>query len=376
MSHCPWTYRAISISGDSIIPCCKFQGNIEIKQDIEQEFKYGAMNVIRQRLDSGEKIPECSECWSDEARGVKSFRQKGIDDWGVITEPEIRYVEYDLDNTCNLKCISCSSNNSSAWLEDEKRVYGQSAFIGRKVTEDYKNIDLTKLDTVKFFGGEPLLSKNISKVCEDLRSAGNIDKLTVYTNTNVTVMPKSEVEYVWLNCQQLNLSLSIDGIGDLHNFIRHGVDWTVIENNLKYFDSLIDRRLGNTNIIVHVTAYIYNINKLHEIRDFLQQHFSRFILDIEPLYRPKFLSIINTPKDFKLQTISYLKQHGFDSIVPYLTYDDDNMFDYFIEAHRRLVKLRNVDFKKINPELDQYIEQYPTKPIETQRLFELRLGHD
>lgn len=376
MSHCPWPYRSISISGNSILPCCKFQGNIEIKQDIEQEFKYGEMNTIRQRLDSGEKISECSECWSDEDRGVKSFRQKGIDDWGIVTDPEIRYVEYDLDNTCNLKCISCSSNNSSAWLEDEKKVYGQSAFLGRNVTEDYKNIDLSKLDTVKFFGGEPLLSKNITKVCQDVIAANNIDNLRVFTNTNITVLPKKEMEYIWVNCRQLHLSLSIDGIGDLHNFIRYGTDWTVIENNLKYYDRLIDQRKGNTTIIVHVTAYIYNINKLHTIREFLQQKFPRFILDIEPLFRPKFLSIINTPTDFKLQTIEYLKKHGFDSIVPYLSYNEENMFDYFVTAHRRLVKLRSIDFEKINPELHKYIEQYPTKPIEDKRLFELRIGHD
>lgn len=377
MSHCPWTYRAVSISGNSIIPCCKFQGNITIKTDLDTEYKTGELVSIRQRLDSGEKIHECQECWVDEELGQESLRQQGLEMWGTVTEPEIRYVEYDLDNTCNLKCVSCSSNNSSALLEDEKKIHGASAFLGRTVTDHYKQIDLSKLETVKFFGGEPLLSKNINNLCKDLIEFENLSRLTVYTNTNVTMLPKPEVEKVFLECQDLVLSLSIDGLGDLHNFIRHGVDWNVICKNFKYFDSLIDQRKGKrTRIFIHTTVYIYNVTNLHLIRDWFKEHYPRFVFDIEPLFRPKFLSIMCMPQDLKLVTIEYLKKHGFDSLINYLETNSDNLFDYFVTVHRRLVNLRNIDFEKINPELHRYIEQYPAKPVSDKRLLELRIGYD
>lgn len=377
MSHCPWTYRAISIAGDSMIPCCRYQGEIILQDDPETEFKQGAYVDLRKKLDSGEKISECYECWADEKAGVQSLRQKGIEMWGYVSDPEIKYAEFDLDNTCNLKCVSCNVNYSSAWASEEKKIFGADNFHIKTITEHYEQIDLSKLETVKLFGGEPLLSKRIQKLCKNLLTLDNLTELTVYMNTNATVLPKPEIDEVLLKCKKLILSISVDGIGDLHNFVRHGVDWNILESNLDYFDNLIDRRESKDTVInIHTTAHIYNINYLHTIRDYFKQHYPRFHKDVELLFKPKFMSILNAPKDYRQTIIKYLKDNKFEDLISYLENDDIDVFDYFITVHNRLINLRKIDMSKLNTHLHQYIQNYSVSPIDNKRLINLRMGAD
>ena len=378
MSHCPWTYRAVSIAGNAILPCCRYQGGFIIEKDLNYEYAHGELNDIRTRLDNGEKLKQCYECWLDEELGKKSMRMHGIDRWGHVTEPEIRYAEFELDNVCNLKCVSCSSNNSTAWIKDEQKMLGETVAQGyRPSTDLYKQIDISKLETVKLFGGEPLMSKNILSLCKDLTSSPSLENLEISINTNVTVRPNKDVEKVFLECKHLHINLSLDGIEDLNSFVRKNSDWETVLDNLEYYNSLLEKRSGKSTYIgVHSVVHVYNINYIHEIQTYYRENFPNFSLSLDPLIRPRHISIINLPKDYKDMIRPYLQQHGYDQILQYLDQDGENLFDYFVDYHTKLMELWKVDLSKINPQLDNYIKNYKAKPIDTKRIILIKKGHD
>lgn len=377
MSHCPWTYNAVSITGNTILPCCRFQKNIEISNgNLMEEYRNGELADYRHRLDQGEKLSECHECWLDEEYGRKSMRQDGLERWGYSTDVNLRYVEFELDNTCNLRCLTCNSSYSSAWIKDEIKMFGDTVLKQDKHYSGLHNqIDLSKLETVKLFGGEPLLSKNIEELCKKLSDLDNLNKIEVLINTNATKLPKEAVEKVFLNCDRLSINLSIDAIEDLNYFIRYPVPWNRMLKNLEYFESLFDKRpAGTTYIGVHTVAYIYNINYIAEIQNFFKENFPRFSLTLDPLIKPKYLSIINLPLEYKSIIRQYLVEKNYDFLLPYLDREEDNLFDFFIDNHEKILKLRKIDFGKINPLLHDYIKNYTRKSVDQKTLFYYKNG--
>lgn len=376
MPHCPWMYNAISITDNTILPCCRFQKDIIISNNLMEEYKNGELADFRTRLESGEKLKECYECWLDEECGRESMRQQGLSRWGDSTKVNLRYAEFQLDNTCNLRCITCNSYYSSSWTKDERIMFNETFFETNKNKKNlYEHIDLDNLETVKLFGGEPLLSKNIANLCKKLSVLKNLNKMEVVINTNATRIPSEYVEKVFLNCGALNINLSIDALGDLNHFIRYPAPWKKLLQNLKYFENLLDiRTSGTTNIAIHTVAYIYNINYIAEIQNFFKDNFPKFSLRIDPLIKPKYLSIINLPNDYKSVIKQYLNTNNYQFLIQYLDRDEENLFDYFIENHKKLIELRKVDFSILNPLLYNYIKNYPQVQINQKKLIYFKKG--
>jgi len=368
MKHCPLTYNSVVLlpdDGDNhdILPCCLYRGNIRLKtDDIENEYLHGEMDTLRKRLDSGERVDECHECWVKEDVGVKSMRQKSIEHYGVLTEPKLTFMEFELDNTCNLKCNICSSGRSTAWIKEEINLFGRASSPAYNTTL-YKNVDFSKLDTIKLIGGEPLLSKNITDICNRVKESGELENLKVVGSTNGTLIPNGVVEDVFLNCKYLDLNISIDAVEGLFEFIRIGAEWNKVKENLKYFHDLYDNRKGETNIVIHCVVTPYNVNYLHLLDKFLDENFPKFTRSKDALITPDFMSLIAMPTDYKEYVKSYLLEYGYNDLLGYMEQDSKNLFNYFVAWHKKLLKVTNADFEKLNPKLNELINNYDYIPV-------------
>lgn len=375
MSHCPWTYRALAISGDEFLPCCRFQGNFVIeKNDLHYSYNSGKISEFRQRLDQGEKLKECNDCWLNENMGIKSMRQQGLDMWGEVKTPEIQFVELDLDNTCNLKCVSCNSRQSSSLATEEIKLYGKKVFTERKVTDHFKQLDFSKLKIVKLIGGEPFLSKKITDACQYILDNGIEKDLELWISTNCTVLPNDTVQNLMMKCRQLHLNLSIDGYKDLNNFVRNDTLWEDVTGNLEKFNRYIDKRTNKSTFInINFVAHLYNANKIHELQNWIQRNFPKFSIEITPLIYPKFLSLIYAPASYKIYLENYFKEHNLSKLELLLKESDQDLFDYFCAYHNLLVAIRQKDISESNPELFDYIKKYmPIKQISKEEIFSLR----
>lgn len=380
MSHCPFTYNGIVLLPSSegrndIIPCCRYRGGITLKStDLNYEYRYGEMDVLRKKLDRGEKVEACKECWINEANGIKSMRQEAIENWGIVTEPKIRYMEFELDNVCNIRCNMCSSGRSTAWIKDEIKFFGKQSFKFH-YNDLYKQVDFSQLDSIKLIGGEPLLSKKINDLCERLLKSGRLDRQEIIIVTNGLITPGGIVEEVLLKCGTLNLNISCDGVGELDDFIRTGSTWNTKLKNLEYFNNLFSRRIGKeTSVTIHSVITPYNLNLLHEIDNFIDQTFPNFNRTRDVCIDPDFLCIMNLPNDYKLDMINYLNNHNYTELLSFMSTNDNNLFDYFISYHKKLITRTGIDFEKINPQLSSYINSYEHKEINDDILFSRRNG--
>jgi hypothetical protein len=199
-----------------------------------------------------------------------------------------RYVEINFNQACNFKCMYCSPHLSTAW-EDETKKHG-----GYKL-HDFTHNDLSALESSgkmplrvpnkenpyvdafwKWFpeiyrklrifrmtGGEPLMDKNTFKVLEYVNDNphGQLE-LSITSNMCppdqklmdrfIDLVKKLETVRSWGDTENFNknsgnnwyvapaykhfmLFVSLDGYGKQAEYMRHGMDFEVLLNNVKTY---------------------------------------------------------------------------------------------------------------------------------------------
>lgn len=192
--------------------CCMYEAPMKGRyRNIQEAFDSEENAIIRARMKSGKPLPECIKCDIDEQHNGKleysSYRQ-----WFSKYEPnsKLQSVEFSVSNKCNFKCITCN--------EDYSNQFGPT--IENPLPESLENVTFLKL-----LGGEPFLDKR------------NIDLLKIAPKgievmivSNCSIFPKDEVLDL-LSQFKTKIVLSIDGIGEIAEFVRQGTKWTKVERN-------------------------------------------------------------------------------------------------------------------------------------------------
>ena len=132
-----------------------------------------------------------------------------------------------LTNTCNLNCAYC--------FQEKKG--GSLSFDNIKMLLD-READTSTKSVITFFGGEPLLEKNlIYKIVEYTKILQETKKMqfTLNMTTNGTLLDADFIGFVDKN--SINISYSIDGKCDSHNLNRKTIKnedtFTIVETNAK-----------------------------------------------------------------------------------------------------------------------------------------------
>lgn len=275
--HSPWTNLDISPTGD-IAPCCKFRTvlydqrfNIQ-RHDLDEYVGSAFLSTIKQEFQAGQWPQGCDRCRIEEENNIQSKRQLDLERWST------QYKNYDLNNnkwitasiafgnTCNLKCITCNSEASSRWQKEYHDIYGA----------DNKHIKFYKQNFVEKFveqapnvvhldipGGEPFLS-GVDEQQQLLRhyiDTGQASKITLHYTTNVTVFPGHVWWDLWQHFKEVDLQLSIDGIGDKYEYIRYPATWNEVAQNVHRY---IVHQSANIRLSVSHTVSAYNIYYLDE----------------------------------------------------------------------------------------------------------------
>jgi hypothetical protein len=280
MTFCfsPWTNIDISPVG-SITPCCKFitksyDQKFNIETHTVQQYQHSDfLKSVKQQFQSGNWPEGCTRCRIEEENNIESKRQLDFTRWHT------HYADYDVEkhsfitasiafgNTCNLKCITCGPHSSSRWRGEYQTVY----------LKDIKNFHFYKDSFVTDFiaaasdlihidipGGEPFLSgvneqKALLQHYVNTNQAGNI---SLHYTTNVTIWPDQEWWDLWQHFREIDMQLSIDGIGKRYNYIRYPGDWDQIQPNIERY--LECQTLPNFRLSVSHTVSAYNIYYLDE----------------------------------------------------------------------------------------------------------------
>lgn len=275
--YAPWTNIDIDPRG-IIMPCCKYQRAVDDPifniqtHSLDQYSNSAFLTDLKQKFTQDTWPNGCGRCRDEEHSSIKSKRQLDQERWHT------HYAQYQLDsdqwltasiafgNTCNLKCITCSSDPSSRWRKEFYEIYGQDFQPVKFYRNDFVETFVSQAPGVIHLdipGGEPFLSglAEQKKLLTHYIDSGQAKNISLHYTTNATVFPDSGWWDQWSHFREIDIQLSIDGVGAKYEYIRYPAVWEVTKHNvLKY----LQHPLPNLKLSVSHTVSAYNIFYLDE----------------------------------------------------------------------------------------------------------------
>lgn len=327
-------------------------------------------------MQKGERVPGCRKCYEEEDAGKSQSHRLVSNSQTYLTEaivssaPQIEFLELATSNLCNLKCRMCFPFYSSAWYEDHHKLTGR-AYDGPK----HRKLDLAQLKDswnslrhIKFTGGEPLMIPEYKKLLEELVARGRAPHIYLNYSTNLTIAPSPEMIALWKQFRYVEFAVSLDGVGEVIEYVRHPSKWNTVDRVLKQILALsyeFDARVG-----LRSSMMIYNILDLPRIfaywkevtaAHFNPQHGSKVWINPTHVQVPEHLSLVTLPPDKKelvRQRLTAdtsqtpLERKFTDHLISYMfSHDGSALWPEFIRYTERLDAIRGENFAHLFPEL-------------------------
>lgn len=379
----PWTGFSNEPDG-RVQPCCLYKGYIEEdgKQlyiqthSVDEIFHSKFMKGLREQFRRGGKPAGCSVCWTDEDNGYDSKRIiyntkiHNKFDLDFTAEPEhITEFQLIINNSCNLKCRSCTPSHSSQWQQEIKVLtgstgyampYGQSANETSKLWIErfdwYKN--LKRLEVV---GGEPFYVKQWHTMFNELIDLGYSKNIDITMTTNCTLFFPELVEKLAKNFKSVSIGLSIDGTGSVYEYIRHPGKWDIVYENMKRYYAYVKK----INVQVNITISLLNALEIPKLHNLIYKEFPKFKIWNNLVHTPLHLPLWATPVEFKQDVESSWNSFKWKteyadtmaSILDFMNSKDINKetFDSNLEILYKTDKFRNETLSESIPEIKIYL---------------------
>ena len=282
----------------------------------------------RKMMKSSNRPSGCEYCWKFEDQGDLSDRyyksasylwsRDNIDRLETNT-PLPTYFEIAFDNTCNFKCMYCTPESSSKWMEEIKRhgpyetsdrfncldqlIKDDKVPIANKDYNPYIEafwkwwVQLREsLTVLRLTGGEPLLSKHVWKIIDELIDKPN-QNMILGINTNLGVEDNlidrfiEKIKVLEKTIKRLEIYTSCEAYGEQAEYIRFGL-------NYNSFLSNCDKILANTKDVHLIIMMANNVLSIFSLKEFIKdiqklqiKYPNRIILDMAVLTYPAFLAI-------------------------------------------------------------------------------------
>jgi hypothetical protein len=372
---------------------------------LEEHWNSPYMMDIRKRLMAGEEISQCQVC-NDKILNINTYRgyfnhrlfghkideafEKTNEDG--YTEMKPISFDYRISNLCNFKCRMCGDQLSSQW-EAENRMMGHydrghDAWATKKYKPLIENFQKEvaekelwdavydkRIEEIYWVGGEPLMWDIHWDIMKYLVDTGQSKDVIVRYNTNL-----SRTSYKGINLYDLlphfkyvNVSASVDGVGENVEYVRHGLDWDKWLVNFK--DGLfLNKIYGDESVVLDVTITSMGLLSMKELFDLALE------LDVASYIKKTFAfdsSIIMSPSMFPRPILELM----IDDILGYMrpkvtpktqiyidaledlrqckTFEEtyDNVETGLKEGKRRMKQIDEI--RKNSGKLEEIFSQYP-----------------
>jgi radical SAM protein with 4Fe4S-binding SPASM domain len=371
--YSPWSNIDISPQGD-ITPCCKFQTqyykqkfNIRT-QTIEQYANSKFLIQLKQEFQHDIWPKGCERCQIEEENNIKSKRQLDYDRWQEhyqqynIGNPKFITSSIAFGNTCNLTCITCNSESSSRWQKEYQHITGIDIVPHHFYKENFVG-DLVKqapnLIHIDIPGGEPFLSgvneqKELLNYYIENNQAQNI---SLHYTTNAMIFPDQDWWYLWQHFKEVDIQLSIDGIGSRYEYIRYPGKWKELVNSVEQYIQYQTQK-HNIRLSVSHTVSAYNIFYLDEFIDW-NYNIGLPRPWLGRVHNPVHMRPSVWTTDAKKLIIEKLSNSKHTDVKIWSELisntDDSNHYELFCQRLAEHDQYRGTNFKQVFPELANYI---------------------
>jgi molybdenum cofactor biosynthesis enzyme MoaA len=199
---------------------------------------------------------ECSRCQQTEQENNTSIRLNAIKFDKLQTKKDYLSVGGVLDNICNSACLTCNEQLSTMIGGLKSKEYPIVDNSNR-----FWNLPLDRVVHLDINGGEPSASKNYKHILANLPP--NIKSVRVNTNCALIL---DELGDLIERGVHVTVTVSLDGIGPVYEYVRWPIKWDKFYNNLmKYTEMPIKLNLWTT-------VSVLNVNDLPNIIAFAKEH--------------------------------------------------------------------------------------------------------
>lgn len=261
-------------TGIKVGACCWYQDNVIVPIGTDL-WNLPKLHELRQ-LNKTDQLPAtgCSQCIYMEQHGDTS-RRTGVNAYYNSTATDLpgpRGLEIKIDYTCNIACVYCGPYNSTKWRLEQNTP--KTRFPIRLSRPDIvamlDTLDLTNLDNIHFYGGDPLLTDTHEVILNYIDQRISLKKMYIWYNTNGTVRVSQRVLDLWEKCRIVKVFFSIDDVGKRFEFIRYGAVWNEVEDNMLWFK---DSCPVNTMFTIQPTMSCLNALHHYQLVDWKHKHF-------------------------------------------------------------------------------------------------------
>ena len=218
---------------------------------------------IKEKMANDEWPDECNRCQQTEEINGTSIRTKSIDRHKLLRPIKEDYLIVGgvLDNICNSACQTCNSGLSTKIGSLESKKYPRINNY-----ENFWKLPQNRILEVDVNGGEPTASKNYKKILANLPTNTKIVRM----NTNGSRMI-NELEAILKNRIMVIVTLSFDGVADVHDYVRWPIKWKNYIKSVKAYKQL-QKQFPLLKLNFWTTVSSLNVENLPNILDFATEN--------------------------------------------------------------------------------------------------------
>lgn len=290
-------------------PCCIFSrseiaGNVN-EQSVIEIFNSDKMKEVRSTFLKGEIPNGCRYCINWEShKAERPFRVERNDMFlddpkvqaiidsthedGTLDEFKMMYMDIRQSNICNLQCVMCNGEYSSAHLAKKNKVIKiepANGLVGFK-DEVWDQLPLDHVEFIHFAGGEPMLEPQHPRILAELIANGRAKDVKLFYNTNMTVLDDEVIEQ-WKQFKHVEVFASIDGPPSVTEWIRYPSRANVFKNLDKAIQAGVD-------VKVSMSVSAFNVYYVPDFIDYLKanhfvDHETQFI-NFNTVFSPHYMN--------------------------------------------------------------------------------------
>lgn len=360
----PWTGLNIDQTG-RVFPCMHTGytlGNIK-EQQLSDILSAQPIKELKESMCRGEWHDACRWCQQlEDTAGTSGRTQKraGPETLAAIDADinwfEPQHLAINWSNLCNLTCVYCNPETSTAWQ-------GVEGIPINFVRNGHKSlIDIMKqkghaLQGLTLGGGEPLLQKGLLEMLKCVDS----QKVNVLLTTNLSVeLTTNEIYQELRTWPHVSWMVSFDNADkDKFEYVRDRASWAQLEKNIQTL------KQDNQHVIAHPAYSIYNAFDLVEYYEYCE----RSKLDI-------FWCELTHPWDLDARRLSMsLRQKAVAEIDQIIARwgKNQNLATSTLENYRKQLLDNTYIFniKEYNPDVLTWHQQIETKLRKTKTFVDL-----
>ena len=319
-------FNSLTFSWHGKVYACTYNRNIlvgEYPKDSIRDIWFGkSIKKLRGYLEHNDLSYGCQHCnyflEKEKFSGLKPQTFDKYYDYKKKTYP--RVMEFELSNTCNLECIMCNGNTSSAIRKNRDKLPPLPVPYNDEFVEQLKEF-IPHLREAKFFGGEPFLIEQYYQIWDKMMELN--PWINIFVITNGTVL-NQKIKSL-LEKGKFELAISIDSIRkERYERIRKNSKFETVMENLNYLNEYSQTR-GKT-MSLSFTTQRENWDELPEVIEFCNKN--KLIFFNSFLTAPFELSLIFLSSEELRDIHNYLSKYTLPETTELEKYNKNCFTDY------------------------------------------------